>query len=82
MKKYFEVTTDQELIGMLNGVDDPYDLPLPGGDPFITQQGLVLRYAPYEIAPYSAGMPTVTIPWTKIRSLLRPIVADDFVPEK
>lgn len=82
LKKYFEVTTDQELIGMLNGVDDPYDLPLPGGDPFITQQGLVLRYAPYEIAPYSAGMPTVTIPWTKIRSLLRPIVADDFVPEK
>lgn len=80
LKKYFEVTTDQELIGMLNGVDNPYDLPLPGGDPFITQQGLVLRYAPYEIAPYSAGMPTVTIPWTKIRSLLRPIVADKFVP--
>lgn len=82
LKKYFEVTTNQELIGMLNGVDDPYGLPLPNGDPFITQQGLVLRYAPYEIAPYSAGMPTVTIPWTKIRSLLRPIVADDFVPEK
>lgn len=82
LKKYFEVTTDQELIGMLNGVDDPYDLPLPASDPFITEQGLVLRYAPYEIAPYSAGMPTVVIPWAKIRSLLRPIVADDFVPAK
>lgn len=81
LKKYFEVTADNELVGMLLGIDDPDDIPLPKAEPFLTKDGLTLRYAQYEIAPYAAGMPTVVIPMAKVRSVLRPIVADDFVPE-
>ena len=35
-----------------------------------SDEGLVLQFEPYEIAPYAAGAPTVTIPWSDIADLL------------
>jgi hypothetical protein len=38
---------------------------------FICREGLGLNWAPYEIAPYSAGSIEIIIPWRMIRPLLR-----------
>jgi uncharacterized protein len=37
-----------------------------------SREGLVLQFEPYEIAPYAAGAPTVTIPWSELEDLLAP----------
>ena len=35
-----------------------------------SRDGLILQFEPYEVAPYAAGAPTVTIPWSDIENLL------------
>jgi hypothetical protein len=35
-----------------------------------SKAGLIVQFEPYEIAPYAAGAPTVTIPWADIAPLL------------
>lgn len=42
----------------------------------ITDQGLVVKYQPYEIAPYVAGQPELMIPYSRLRDILRP----EFLP--
>nr|WP_263323215.1 WG repeat-containing protein [Neobacillus sp. Marseille-Q6967] len=37
---------------------------------FITENALNIYFAPYEIAPYAAGFPTFTIPFSQITSLI------------
>ncbi|MED3561353.1 WG repeat-containing protein, partial [Bacillus xiapuensis] len=37
---------------------------------FISEGGLNIYYAPYEIAPYAAGMPTFTIPFEELKGIL------------
>jgi hypothetical protein len=37
---------------------------------FLTQEGLGLRWDPYEIAPYSEGGIEIVIPWKNIRPLM------------
>lgn len=38
----------------------------------LTDTGLVVKYQPYEIAPYSAGQPELLIPYPQLRGILRP----------
>lgn len=38
----------------------------------LSDQGLVIKYNAYEIAPYSAGQPTLVIPYKQLRNVLRP----------
>lgn len=39
------------------------------------KKGLTLTFNPYEVAPYVAGAPEVTIPWNSINNWLNPIFA-------
>jgi uncharacterized protein YecT (DUF1311 family) len=42
----------------------------------VSQQGLVINFGQYEVAPYSSGMPTITFTWKE----LQPYLAPDFQP--
>ena len=46
------------------------NLPLPETEPWLTKEGLQLVYQQYEIGPYAVGMPTVQIPFAKLKPLL------------
>jgi len=66
LKGYFseydnKVTTDEELMGQL--LLEGNTIPLPAQAPYLSNNGLVLTYQQYEIAPYAAGMPNFTIPY-------------------
>lgn len=37
-----------------------------------SKAGLILQFEPYEVAPFAAGAPTVTIPWSALDGLLAP----------
>lgn len=79
LKTYFNVTTDQELLGCLLGPKTVNDIQAPAIDPWITEDGVMFSYTPYEIAPYSAGMPRFTIPF----SVVEPFLTDQgkaFIP--
>lgn len=43
---------------------------LPMGAPSVVKGGLQIKYTPYEIAPFAAGIPTAVIPFSKIKSKL------------
>ena len=43
------------------------DIPFPSTDPWITAGGVVFCYPSYEIAPFSDGMPTFTIPTSVVK---------------
>ena len=68
LKKYFELSSDEELMGrlMLNK-DAGSEIPFPQNDPWITAAGVVFCYSEYEIACYADGMPTFTIPESVIK---------------
>lgn len=74
--KYFNtettepVKTDEQLKNCLLVEDDVNYLPLPRTAPYLTQEGMVFTYQTYEIAPYAAGMPSFTVPLSKIRPFL------------
>lgn len=73
MMKYFEVTTDEELAEYLMYDTNMYNidnLPKPSSDPWITGEGVVFLYTPYEISYYAAGSPTFTIPYNQIKDAL------------
>lgn len=68
LKKYFELSSDEDLMGrlMLNE-DAGSEIPFPQNDPWITAAGVVFCYSEYEIACYADGMPTFTIPESVIK---------------
>lgn len=70
LKKYFKAKTDAQLLEFLIGVKSVDKLPAPAIDPWITEDGVVFSYTPYEIAPYSAGSPNFTIPLAKLEPYL------------
>lgn len=76
LKDYFnqfeeaKVSTDEQLKNMLLIDDDVNYLPLPQFQPYMTADGMVFIYQPYEIAPYAAGKPQFTVPYDKIRKFL------------
>lgn len=53
---------------------DPDSLNLPICGPQFGPKGVTFTYGQYEIAPYSAGMPSCTLPYGELRSLMRPEV--------
>lgn len=64
------INTDGQLKTMLltdHGVDF---LPMPQSQPYLTEDGVVFTYQPYEIAPYAAGRPTFTVGYDKIKPYL------------
>ncbi len=65
-----EVTTDEQLMDMLQGVDDVNRIPLPNNPPLFTKDGLSFTYQQYEIAAYAAGMVNFNINYDKIRPFL------------
>ncbi len=48
---------------------DP-EFELPDMNPYFAEGGLVFSYSPYEIAPYSEGYITVTLPLTMVKGML------------
>ncbi|CAM5791391.1 RsiV family protein [Castellaniella caeni] len=57
--------------------DDPNDFsrmwPFVSSDNVaLTDQGIVVKYQPYEIAPYAWGQPELLIPYPRLRGVLRP----------
>lgn len=70
LKRYFNVKTDAQLLEALIGVKSVKDIQAPAVTPWIVEEGVVFSYEPYEIAPYSAGIPTFTIPYSKIEPFL------------
>lgn len=71
LKEYFKVNTDAELKDCLL-VESLAQLAPPGMNPWVEEGGVVFSYTPYEIAPYSAGSPRFTIPFSKIEPYLTP----------
>ena len=51
------------------------NVPLPSTDPAFYPNGVRFVYQQYEIAPYSAGLPECTIPYSVIRPYLSPAAA-------
>lgn len=72
LKKYFDVTSDEELKERLITSAPIERLSPPGRDPWLTEEGIVFSYVPYEIAPYSAGSPHFTISYADIEPYLTP----------
>lgn len=53
---------------------DPEAMELPICGPQFGPNGITFTYGQYEIAPYAAGMPSCTLPYSELRALLRPEV--------
>lgn len=64
------VSTDEELKEYILTDDNVNYLPMPRNTPYITKEGFVFTYQPYEISFYAAGMPTFTVPVGKMRPFL------------
>ena len=50
--------------------EDFQNNPLPMSDLFLSEQGVELRYQPYEIASYGDGVIAVTLPWWEVKDYL------------
>ncbi len=76
LTKYFsstggeDITTDEELKEYILTDDNVNYLPLPKSTPYITEDGVVFIYQPYEISFFAAGMPTFTVPVSKMKPFL------------
>lgn len=67
LRQYFDVSSNEELMSRLQLSDvgsNPTvdDIPVPSNNPWITADGIVFTYAPYEIACFADGSPTFTLP--------------------
>lgn len=74
-EQYFKPSADREgapttLKGSL--LIEPDDMQLPICGPQFGADGITFVYGQYEIAPYAAGMPSCTLPYSSLRNLLRP----------
>jgi len=45
---------------------------IPTDNAALLADGLALTYDPYTIAPYSFGRPTIMIPYSELKGILRP----------
>jgi hypothetical protein len=67
LRRYSNLAKDQPLSEGIFFVNEPE----MSANFFINDQGLGLRWDPYEIAPYSEGGIEITIPWKTVRPLLK-----------
>ncbi len=72
MKDYFKVGDAAELRAAL--LVDPDTLPLPSASPYFMPDGVHFVYQQYEIAPYAAGMPECTVPYSSVMNMFTPAV--------
>lgn len=74
-EQYFkdEAMPDMTLADML--LIDPDTLPLPQTPPAFEKDGITFIYQQYEIAPYAAGMPQCTFPYSDLKPLMLPPAA-------
>lgn len=76
MKDYFQEfdgkrMTDQELQESIVGTDCTVDfLPLPKTAPYLTKEGVMIIYQPYELFSYAAGCVRFVVPFSKIKPYL------------
>jgi hypothetical protein len=76
LREYFQVDSNSELADELmgdgiicNGND--FYIPMPEAIPFVNNGELIFAYGTYEIAPFAAGMPEVSIPLKDIQQYLK-----------
>ncbi len=69
MSQYFQVDTEAELADQL--LVNLNEFPLPAYDPCLVADGVEFTYQQYEIAPYSAGLPSCTIPYSELKGIFR-----------
>ena len=75
MQQYFKVKTGKELDDLLM-LPTPGYLPKPVSDPYLTKEGVVFVYQQYEIAPYAAGSPKFTLPYSEVKKYMTHTVLD------
>jgi len=76
--KYY-VNGSYEQSGIEVGAGKAFNLSSAYG---FTDEGLIFTYAAYEIGPYSIGMPSFVVPYTKIKHLiLKDSAIDDFLKD-
>lgn len=72
LKSYFaeegQTFTDEDLKDKIWFKDKP--IPMPTLNAYPSDSGLVLTYRQYEVASYADGMPTFTVPYSKIKPFL------------
>lgn len=65
------INTDEQLKEFILTEDDVNFLPMPQQPPFVTDDGIVFIYQPYEISFYAAGAPQFTLSLKKMRPFLK-----------
>lgn len=68
MHNYFNASTPVSFQECL--LINPADFPLPTTPPLFLDDGMHFIYQQYEIAPYAAGLPECTIPYTEIQNMM------------
>ncbi len=68
--------TNKELADELSGEgiicdNNNFYIPMPEAIPFVNNGELIFAYGTYEIAPFAAGMPEVSIPLKEIQEFLK-----------
>lgn len=74
MHQYFEVDNETDLAGCL--LIEPANLELPQNPAYFMPDGVHFTYGQYEIAPYSAGMPTCVLSYDSVRPYLNTLGRD------
>lgn len=74
MRRHFRIKNEEEFYDMLLVEDADSLFPLPETAPFCRANGVQFVYQQYEIAPYSAGMPQCTLPYSMLDSLFAPLM--------
>lgn len=63
--------TDEDQLADMLLIDNLKELMLPAQNmPCLSKEGVVITYSPYEIAPYAAGIPSFTIPFSDVRKYM------------
>lgn len=70
-EQYFEKKFPDESLELAVLID-PEVLDLPAGNPQFGKSGITFVYQQYEIAPYSFGLPSCTIPYSELRNFFSP----------
>lgn len=74
MRRYFRIKNKDEFFDTLLVENADSVFPLPETEPFCRVNGVQFVYQQYEIAPYSAGMPQCTLPYSALDSLFAPMM--------
>jgi len=67
-----EDNAEIESVADLDELDFWEDAIKPNGNFYISDEGIVYVFNPYEIAPYSTGQTEVTLPYDRLKVLLKP----------